>query len=169
LASKKPNTVTQKIKPLSAEEVADLFKRKQMVTTSRWITFSLGNKLPTEQDLFDLLDTLKIEIRTYRQEYYQDSDFKGECYQFIWDTITGALTNDIKKFNKLTGELVPVIDRIIQTNMVSEDIVKVAEKLEKKPKYYMICFYFLILMEGSFNNVLKSALAVDDIRIRRHK
>jgi hypothetical protein len=69
----------------------------------------------------------------------------------------------LKKFNKLTGELIPVIGRIIQTNMVLEDIVKVAEKLEKKPKYYMICFYFLILMEGSFKNVLKNLIAMKGI------
>ncbi len=161
--SKKPNIVTKKIKTVSAEEVADLFKRKQMVTTSRWITFSLENTLPTEQDLFDLLDTLKIEVRTYRQEYCQDSDFKESCYQFIWETIIGALTSDVKKFNKLTGELIPIISRIIQTNMVLEDIVKVAEKLEMKPKYYMICFYFLILMEGSFKNVLKNLRAMKGI------
>jgi hypothetical protein len=140
-----------------------LLSRRELVKTSQWIAFSLENKLPTEQDLFDLLDTLKIEIRTYREEYYQDSGFKESCFLFIWKIITSGIASNAVKFNKLTGQLIPVIERIIQTNQVLEDIVKVAEKLEKKPKYYLICFYFLILMEGSFKNVLKNLLAMKGI------
>ncbi len=44
----------------------------------------------------------------------------------------------------MTGELIPVVGRIIQTNQVSEDIVRVAEEIEKKPKFFMLCLSFLM-------------------------
>ena len=163
MGSKKRNPMKQKVKPLSAKEVAELLSQRELVKTSQWITFTLKNRLPTAQDLFDLLDTLKIEIRSYKEEYYQDSEFKESCFLFIWEIITSGIATDEVKFNKLTGELIPVIGRIIQTNQVLEDIVKVAEKLEKKPKYFMLCFYFLILMEGIFKNVLKNLLAMKGV------
>lgn len=128
--------------------------------TSEWITFSIKNSLSTTQDLSDIIDTMRTEIRVYRKEHYEDSEFKENCFQVIWGIVTKAMIADIVKFNALTGELIPVIARIIQTNQVLEDIVKVAEKLEKKPKFFMICFYFLILMEGSFKNVLKNLIAM---------
>ncbi|XES76273.1 MAG: hypothetical protein ACBZ72_08805 [Candidatus Bathyarchaeia archaeon] len=161
--SKKRNNVKQNVKPISAEDVAELFLRRELVKTSQWIVFSLKNKFSTNQDLFDLLDTLRIEIRTYREDYYQDSGFKDSCFLFIWEIVTSALATDASRFNKLTEDLIPVMERTIQTNQVLEDIVKVAEKLENKPKYYMTCFYFLILMEGSFKNVLKNLLAMKRI------
>ena len=151
------------VKPVSAIEVAELFKRKGLIKTSEWITFSLGSRLPVKQDISDIVNTLKTEIRLYKKEYYGDSEFKETCFYFIWEMITKAIRSDSEKLYKLTGELIPVMDRIIQTNQVLEDIVKVAEKLDQKPKFYMICFYFLILMEGSFKNVLRNLLAMKGI------
>jgi hypothetical protein len=111
---------------------------------------------------------MRTEIRVYRKEYYADSKFKENCFQGVWGIVTKAMSADIAKFNMLTKELIPVIERIIQTNQVLEDIVKVAEKLEKKPKFYMICFYFLILMEGSFKNVLKNLQAMYGVTERKN-
>ena len=79
------------------------------------------------------------------------------------------MITDITKFNITTGDLIPVIERIIQTNQVLEDIVRVAEKLEKKPKFFMLCFYFLVLMEGSFKNVLKNLSAMKGIAERKRR
>lgn len=157
----------QNAKPLSAEDVAELFMRRGLRITSKWIVFSIENKLPSAQDLSDIINTMRTEIRVYRKEHYEDSEFKENCFQVIWGIVTKSMISDIAKFNILTGELIPVIERIIQTNQVLEDIVKVAEKLEKKPKFFMICFYFLILMEGSFKNVLKNLLAMYGVTERR--
>lgn len=106
---------------------------------------------------------MKIEIRNYRNEHYSDSKFKYDSFQIIWDIVTKAMISDISKFNIITKELIPVVERIIETNYVLEDIVRAAEKLEMKPKFFMICFYFLILMEGSYKNVLKNLSAMNGL------
>jgi chaperonin cofactor prefoldin len=136
--------------------------------TSQWIVFSLKNKLATDQDLSDIIDTMRNEIHVYRKEHYEDSKFKENCFQAVWEIITKAMIADIAKFNMLKDELVPVIARIIQTNQVLEDIVNVAEKLEKKPKFFIICFYFLIFMEGSFKNVVKNLQAMNEITEKKN-
>jgi hypothetical protein len=136
--------------------------------TAKWIVFSIKNKMRAEQDLSDIIDTMKIEIRGYRKQNYADSDFKEDCFQVVWQIVTKAMIEDIAKFNLLTKELIPIIARIIQTNQVLEDIVTVAEKLEKKPRFFMVCFYFLILMEGNFKNVLKNLLAMYGVAERQN-
>lgn len=40
----------KKGKPVTAEEVAELFKCRGLTRTSEWITFSIKNKLATEKD-----------------------------------------------------------------------------------------------------------------------
>jgi hypothetical protein len=65
-----------------------------------------------------------------------------------------------EKFYPLVTELIPLMDKIIQTNRLLEDIIISAENLDYKPKFYLICFYYLMLMEGSYKNVMKNLLAM---------
>ena len=46
------------------------------------------------------------------------------------------------------------MDKILQINKFLEDIVKATENLDQETKFYMICLYYLMLMEDSFKNVI---------------
>jgi len=164
MSPKKRNLMKRKqikVNAVTPEEVAQLFKNKGLVNTGDWITFAVTTKLPnTKKDFEDIINALKNEIGRYRQEYYEDSKFKKDCFETVWRIVLTGMSTGSEQFNKLTGKLIPLIGRIIQTNKTLEDIVNVAEKLKQKPKFYMICFYYLILMEGTFKNVLKNLIAM---------
>ena len=150
---------------ITAEDVAKLFKQKGFANTSKWITFALKTRLPnTKKDLVEVVNSLKNEIRGYRQEYYKDPSFRESCYETIWKNVLRGMSAGQAPFRELTKELVPLIEKILQNNKLLEDIVKVAERLDQKPKFYMICFYYLILMEGSFKNVMKNLLAMKRLK-----
>ena len=108
----------------------------------------------------DIVNSLKSEIRGYKEEYYKDSSFRESCFDIIWKTVLLGMSAGQAQFRDLTKKLIPLVSKIIQTNNLLEDIVKVAEYLDQKPKFYMICLYYLILMEGSFKNVMKNLLAM---------
>jgi hypothetical protein len=157
-----------KTKAVSARDVAKLFSDRGLTKTAQRIVISLENKLPTEQDLADTVSTLRTEMRTYREEYYQDPKFRDDCFLYIWGIVWRAISSNASELNKLTGKLIPVVERMVQTNQVLNDIAEVAEKLEPKPKFYMLCFYFLILIEGSFENVETNLLAMKRLIDRKN-
>ena len=129
--------------------------------TSKWITFAIKTKLPDpKKDLDDIVNSLKSEIRGYKEEYYKDSSFRESCFDIIWKTVLLGMSAGQAQFRDLTKKLIPLVSKIIQTNNLLEDIVKVAEYLDQKPKFYVICFYYFILREGSFKNVMKNLLAM---------
>lgn len=162
--SKKYISTKQKEKTVelpTAEDIAKLFNEKGLTNTSKWITFAIKTKLPDpKKDLEDIVNSLKNEIRGYRQEYYKDSSFRESCFDTIWKNVLLGMSAGQARFRELTRKLIPLMNKIIQTNKLLEDVVIVAEKLDQKPKFYMICFYYLILMEGSFKNVMKNLLAM---------
>jgi hypothetical protein len=153
------------MKEVTGEEVAELFMRKGLINTSKWITYALKTKLPdTEKDLDDVINSLKMEVRGYKKEYYKDSTFRESCFVSIWNTVLSGMSAGKMKFRKQTKELIPLMEKIIQTNLILEDIVNVAEKLEQKPKFYMVCFYYLILMESNYKNVKRNLYAMKQLK-----
>ncbi len=164
MCSKKHISRKQKEKTvelLSVERIADLLKKKGLTNTSEWITFSINTKLPDpKKDLEDIVNSLRNEIRGYKQEYYNDSRFKESCFDIIWKTVRLGIASGEERFERLTKDLVPLTSKIIQTNKLLEDIVNVTENLNQEAKFYMICFYYLMLMEGNFKSVMKNLLAM---------
>lgn len=164
MGSKKHISREQKEKTIelpTAERIAELFDRKGLTNTSKWIIFSINTKLPDpKKDLDDIVNSLRNEIRGYRREYYHDSRFRKSCFDIIWKTVLLGIATSEERFEGLTKELVPLMSKIIQTNKLLEDIVKATQNLDQEAKFYMICFYYLMLMEGSFKNVMKNLLAM---------
>jgi hypothetical protein len=148
------------VSEVTAEYVSELFMQNELVNTSKWITFALKTELPSTQDFEDILDSLKVEIRSYRQEFYEDSSFKASCFDTILRIFLAGMIIGSEQFRELTRKLAPLVQKITQTGKVVEDIVNVAKKLEQKPKFYMICFYYLMLWEGNFKSALKHLLAI---------
>jgi hypothetical protein len=147
---------------LTIERIAKIFSDKGLTNTSKWITHAIETKLPDPQkDRDDILNSLKNEIRTYRNIFYKDSSFRENCFKNILSTILRAIIIDPIKFTRITKKLHPLIGTIVQTNIVLGEIVKIANELEQKPRFFMICFYYLILLEGSFKNVKLNLSAME--------
>ena len=106
---------------LTAEYVSDLLMKNGLANTSKWIIFALKTDLPSTQDYTDILDSLKIEIRSYRQEFYDDSNFKASCFDTILRIFLAGMIIGSEQFRELTGKLVPLVQKIIQTGKVLED------------------------------------------------
>ncbi|WGM90177.1 MAG: hypothetical protein NUK63_03415 [Candidatus Bathyarchaeum tardum] len=149
----------------NAEDIGKFFQEKGLKNTSEWIFYIIKNKLPDPtKDLDDIMTSLRNDIRVYMQEYFNDSNFKEDCFNVIWNFIRLGLSTGRTRFRNLTGELIPLVSKTIQTDKLLEDITKVAQKLDQKPKFYLICFYYLMLMEGNFKNVTKNLLAMKRLR-----
>ena len=76
----------------------------------------------------------------------------------------GNKAKNPKRFYDLTTQLIPTIESMMDSNRLLEDIVKVAEKLDDKTKFYMICFYYMTLWEGTYKNVRKNLFAIDECK-----
>ena len=149
---------------VTGEEVAQIFLQTGLVNTSKWITYALNTKLPDpEKDFVDIVNSLKIEFRNYKKEHYKDSSFRESCFDAIWRIVLLGISEGQQLFIELSKELFPLLDKLRQTSELLEDIVNVAEKLEPKPKFYMVCFYYLMLMEGNFKNVKKNLFAMEQM------
>lgn len=153
------------MKEVTGEEVAKLFMQNGLTNTSRWITYALKTKLPDfEKDQKDVFESLKIEIRGYKNEYHKDSTFKESCFDTISTIVSSGISAGLKQFMKQIDELIPSVVRIVETNEILDDIVEVADKLEQKPKFYMVCFYYLILMESNYRNIQRNLYAMKQLK-----
>ena len=113
------------------------------------------------RDSWDIIESLRIEIRSYHQEHYADSAFKEACFNAVWGNILFGMQCGMAAFNKMTLQLAPTIEEIIESDKALEEIANVAKGLNPKARYYMICFYYLILWEGTFKNVRKNLFAMN--------
>jgi len=113
-----------------------------------------------EQNLLDAINSLRIEIARYRREYYDDPSFKQKCYDHIFQLIWKSMAAGSEKFYRLTTDLIPLMQRVIGTLQNIEKIVDVVDNLKGKPRFYMMCFSYLIVYEGNFKSILTSLLAM---------
>lgn len=55
---------------ITAEQVSTLFRQKGLVNTSKWIDFAKNNRMQDfTRDSWDIIESLRIEIRSYHQEH----------------------------------------------------------------------------------------------------
>lgn len=147
---------------ITAEQVATLFRQKGLINTSKWIDFAKKNRMQDfTRDSRDIIDSLREEVRNYHQEHFPNSAFKEACFNAVWGNTLFGMQNGMTAFNKLTLQLAPTIKEIIESDKALEEIANVAKGLEPKARYYMICFYYLILWEGTFKNVRKNLFAMN--------
>jgi hypothetical protein len=154
---------------INAEWVCGFFKKNGLENTSKWIAYALKSRMPDfRKDWEYIRSSMRIEIRHYRREYYNYPELKEACFDSILKLLIGAMTAGPDKFRRLTKELIPVVNEILETNRLLDDIAGVAEKLEDRPKFYMLCFYYLILWEGNFRNTRKQLLAMKRLKEGKH-
>lgn len=151
-------TEQQRIK---AEEISWLFRQKGMTDTPKWIDFFLSSRMPDFwQNLKDTVQSLRFEIANYRREYYDNPTFKRSCFDLILFLIWNGMAAGSEKFHKLTTELIPLMQRNIETSKKIEEIVGFVQNLKGKQRFYMLCFCYLIIYEGNFKSILRTLLAL---------
>lgn len=147
---------------ITAEQVSILFRQKGLINTSKWIDFAKNNRIEDFAiDKWEIIQSLRGEIRNYHIEHYNDSDFKETCFNAVFGNILFSMQSGIVAFNKLTLQLAPLMEEIIESGKTLEEISNVAKGLNPKAEYYMMCFYYLILWEGTFKNVRKNLFAMN--------
>ena len=151
-------------KGFSAKKIAELLQRKGFVNTSKWISFALESPVPILKDLDEIFNAVRSDARTCHQEYYPDSKVKDDFCTTILQILLVKKAKDPERFYALTKQLSPTIKSIIESDIILEDIVNVAKGLNDKPKFYMICFYYMTLWEGVYKNVRKNLYALDECK-----
>jgi len=150
---------------INSEWVSNFLKEKGFKNTSRWIVFALKTRMPDiQKDFNDVIFSMQMEVRDYRRGAYNYPNAKEACFNSILNLIIGGMTVGSSKFNILTKALAPIAQGSVETIRILNDIVGVAEKLEDKPKFLMICFYYLLLWEGSYKNICKQLLAMKRLK-----
>lgn len=150
---------------VNAEWVTNYLGEKGFENTPKWIMFALKSKVPNFPRDFDrIMDSMRAEIRNYKREYYDYPKLKETCFDSILGLITGAMSVGTSEFNRITAELIPTVQEMIETNKILGDIAGIAGSLEDKPRFYMLCFYYLILWEGSTKNVCRQLLAMKRLK-----
>jgi hypothetical protein len=98
---------------LDAESISELFRRRKLLHTAKWIDFARNSPMK-DADLFlnleDALNTLYNEIGNYKREYYDNPSFKRS----IFDSVLRIVLISMKaagrpRFHKLTTELIPQV------------------------------------------------------------
>jgi len=146
---------------LTAEGVSRLFREKGLVDTPKWIDFSLSSRMPDFwQNLKDTVESLRIEVANLRREYYDNPTFKRNCFDFIFRLIWKGMAAGSEKFFKLTTELIPLMQRNIETSKKIEEIVGFVKNLKGKQRFYMLCFCYRVIYEGNFKSIIKTLLAL---------
>lgn len=68
----------------SAKWASGFFRSKGLEKTAGWIDFALTTPMPDLwTDLTDIISAMRIDIRGYRREYYNDPKFKEKCFDMI--------------------------------------------------------------------------------------
>lgn len=148
-------------KRVKAEEVSLLFRKKGLTETPKWVDFSLSSRMPDLwQNLKDTIQALRLEMASYKREYYDNPTFKRKCFDLILYLIWNGMAAGSEKFHKLTKDLIPLMQRNIETSKKIEEIVSFVQNLKGKQRFYMLCFCYLVVYEGNFKSILKTLLAL---------
>ncbi|OGD45860.1 hypothetical protein A3K70_00180 [Candidatus Bathyarchaeota archaeon RBG_16_48_13] len=149
----------------TAESVSNLFKVKGFANTSQWMDFAIQTGLPNlEKDLGDIFGAFKNEIGSYKNEYYDNSDFKKQSFEIIFNIVLGGILSDATGFRKATEQHVSTIQKIIETNKLLEDIIEAVKSLEGRPRFFLLFFYYLIIWEGTYKSVRANLLSFKNLR-----
>jgi hypothetical protein len=149
---------------LEAASISEIFKRKKLLQTSKWIDFARKSPMK-DADLFlnleDALNTLRNEISGYKREYYDNPSFKRITFDLVLHIVLICMTTAGRdRFHKLTTQLKPVGLRNIEASKMLTDFVDFTRDLRGKQRFFMSLFYYLIFFEVYLKDVLKTLLAM---------
>lgn len=149
---------------LSASSISELFRRRELTNTAKWIDFanvSQMKHLDFFSNLADALSTLRNEIACYKREYYDNPSFKQKSFDLMLDTVLSCMrAAGRKKFHKLTTDLIPIAIRNLEASKMLLDIADFTKDLKGKQRFYMLAFCYQISFEAYFKDVLKTLLAM---------
>jgi hypothetical protein len=141
------------------------FAERGFKNTSKWITFSLEKKMsPFLDDIQDIVNSIRIEFRSYRQEFYNDPQFNDDCFETIFSIIVGGMSVGREEFQGLTFRLAPLIDRIFETSKGMNILLKDAKNLELNEKFQRYCHYYQMMWESDYKFFRRNLLAMKRLR-----
>lgn len=143
---------------ITAEQIATLFKAEGLEKTSEYVRLA---KITLDQDFRrQILMSMNFELLSFHHEHLPEPEFKDACFRLILENITLGMQSG-ELFTQMTTRLAPVIEEAIQSDLVLEELANVMKDMEVKPRYFMACFYYLILWEGVFKGVRKNLVVLN--------
>jgi hypothetical protein len=149
----------------NARSMAENFSKNGFKNTAKWITFSMENKdSPFLQDMTDIVNAFKIEFRFHRREFFDDPEFKSDCFEIIFGIIVSGMSTGHQKFRELTTKLVPLTKRLLENKKGTDSLVTDTQNLELTEAFHRFCNYYQMLWEGDYKLVRKNLLAMKRLR-----
>lgn len=151
---------------IDAESASQLFRKKGFPNTAKWVEFAIHSKMmDLSLNLGDAIESLRLEITSYEREYYSNPSFNRDCFDSILDIVLGGMiVGRNGRFYKLTEDLMPFAKRNLETTRTVEEVVKLAENLKGRNRFYVLCFCYLILFEGHFKSLVAQLLAMKRLK-----
>jgi hypothetical protein len=125
----------------------------------------LENKIsPFKDDIQDIINSFRIEFRSWRQEFYDDPEFNDECLEKIFSIYLGGMSLGTKEFNALSIKLTPLVSKVLDSNEGMNSLINEAKKLELSEKFQRYCHYYQMLWESDYKLFRRNLLAMKRLR-----